>query len=295
MQIIIIHHFCFYRERLAVKRCRRHLHLLAAQIVFHRHNRVGKLVCALEFAWFTLLLRPIATRAVGETLVHLIEIFTLIVERFKIDFRIEIPHSIVGNRVAHHGICHIGTAVPTIGRIIRHVSVKEVKKGYFAERSFIGCRKRLTVIPRRSEITDAAHHRVAPFLILVGEQFLIHLSHRFLDARHRVGVKRQCQRFCKIPSDCKLTVPIKILAHRYRHFHLYVSLVARLQFVVIACHVGQEAQRRRRIAELPVFKEFQVFRLALDETERLQRLVDRREAVLETAAIVVDVLILHSR
>ena len=38
LQIIIIHHFGFYRERLAVKRYRRHL--LAAQIVFHRHNRV---------------------------------------------------------------------------------------------------------------------------------------------------------------------------------------------------------------------------------------------------------------
>ena len=146
----------------------------------------------------------------------------------------------------------------------------------------------MVVVPRRAETLDAVPHSVAPLFVAVGEQLFVDLSHRLFDARHRVGRERECQLLSQIPLQLELTVPIEVFADRYGHFDADVSLVARLQFVVVARHVGQEIERRRQVVELPILEEFQVFRLALDARERLKRLEISLELILENAAIVDD-------
>ena len=108
-----------------------------------------------------------------------------------------------------------------------------------------------------------------------------------------VRLERHIERLGEIPCHRQLAIPKEILAHRYRQFHIHIGLVAGLLLIVGAVDIGNEAQLLREPIKLPFAQEFHIFTLtlgvkALERTERLER---GSIIVLETAAIVVGVLI----
>ena len=52
---------------------------------------------------------------VGEALVDLLEVFVLVVKIFEVKLAVDIPHAVVGNRVAHVVALDFGAAVPFVG------------------------------------------------------------------------------------------------------------------------------------------------------------------------------------
>ena len=78
-----------------------------------RTSVVVELERALEF--LRLFLLGLRTLRVGEALVDLLEVFVLVVKIFEVKLAVDIPHAVVGNRVAHAVALDFGAAVPFVG------------------------------------------------------------------------------------------------------------------------------------------------------------------------------------
>ena len=97
LQVVFIDNFCFQRERFSLQ-CRScNLHLLVTQIVLHIQYCIFQLISTLEFLRLFHLRR--CTCIGREPAVHLFQIFVFIIQSLKINTAVNIPHSIVCNRI----------------------------------------------------------------------------------------------------------------------------------------------------------------------------------------------------
>ena len=220
-----------------------------------------------------------------EFLVDLFQERREIIQRFQVEAPVYRSRTLVVDGVAVGSpVFQFHAAFPGIvGRVVP-VKRNPREARDFLQRHFVGGRKVLLVVKRRTETLDAVPYGIFPCVVLVGVEVLVDRNVRFFDFRMGGGIEREMKVFGQIPFQAEITVPQEFFGEgeRERRWVFQILDVPFLVLVIVAQDVRVEADVLRQVVKVLVADDVPPFALAFNHLlERLERLVFGRIVVVE--------------